>query len=154
VTRLNKDVIAGALFIVCGAAGLWIGKDYAIGTAFRMGPGYFPRVLCGLLVLLGVFIAGKGLVRGGESPEGLHWRPLFLITLAVIAFATLISTAGLLPAAAAVVFIGALGGPEFRIGEGLLLAALLTIAAVALFKFGLKMTMPIIDIPFLGLKMV
>ena len=151
---LSKDVLAGVLFVTFGAAGLWIGSEYAIGTAFRMGPGYFPRVLCGMLVLLGLFIAIKGLVRGGEQPGGLCWRPLILVTLAVLAFAGLISTAGLLPAAAAVVFIGATGGPEFRKGEALLLAVLLSAAAIALFKFGLSMTMPILDIPALGLRLL
>ena len=154
MVHLSRDVIAGALFIAFGAAGLWIGSDYAVGTAFRMGPGYFPRVLCGILVLLGLFIAGKGLVIGGERPEGLHWRPLILVTIAVLAFAGLIGTVGLLPAAAAVVFIGAVGGPEFRPLEGILLAVLLTAAAIALFKFGLSMTMPILDIPALGLRLL
>ncbi len=154
MAHLSRDVIAGALFIAFGAAGLWIGSDYAVGTAFRMGPGYFPRVLCGILVLLGVFISTKGLTLGGERPEALHWRPLILITTAVLSFAGLIGTVGLLPAAAAVVFIGALGGPEYRTVEGLLLAILLTVAAIALFKFGLKMTMPILDIPALGLRLL
>jgi putative tricarboxylic transport membrane protein len=153
MARFNKDVLAGGLFAAVGAAGLWIGGDYAIGTAFRMGPGYFPRLLCAVLVLLGFFITGKGLVLGGERPEGVHWRPLLLITLAVVIFAALITTAGLFPAAAAVVLIGAFGGPEFRPLEGLLLAVFLAAAAVGLFKFGLNMTMPIVDIPLLGLKL-
>jgi hypothetical protein len=153
MTLLNKDVLAGALFIVVGAIGLWLGQDYTMGTAFRMGPGYFPRVLCGLLVLVGVFVAVKGFIAGGERPEPLHWRPLILVTLAVLAFGGLIGNFGLLPAAVVVVFLGALGGPEFRTVEGVVLAVLLGAAAVAIFKFGLSMTMPIIDIPLLGLKL-
>lgn len=153
MTLLNKDVLSGALFIVVGAAGLWLGQDYAMGTAFRMGPGYFPRVLCGLLVIVGFIVAVKGFIAGGERPEPLHWRPLILVTLAVLAFGSLIANFGLLPAAAVVVFLGALGGPEFKPLEGILLAALLSAAAVAIFKFGLSMTMPILDIPLLGLKL-
>ena len=152
MSLLNKDVLSGALFIFVGAAGLWLGHDYAMGTAFRMGPGYFPRVLCALLVVIGVILGAKGLVAGGEAPEGLHWRPLIMITLAVLAFAALITTVGLLPAAAAVVFLGAVGGPEFRFLEGVLLAALLAAGAIAIFKFGLNMTMPIMDLSILGVK--
>src|SRR5262245_42203593 len=143
---LNKDVLSGALFIATGLAGLYIGWDYTVGTAFRMGPGYFPRVLCGLLVVLGTVIAIKGLLAGGEQPERLHFRPLIMVTMAVLAFAGLISTFGLLPAAAAVVLLGAIGGPEFRWLEGVLLAVVLSAGAIGLFKYGLNMTMPIIDL--------
>lgn len=146
MSRLNQDFLSGLLFIAVGAAGLWIGYDYAVGTAFRMGPGYFPRLLCWCLILLGLWISIKGLVAGGEMPERLHWRPLVLLTLAVLAFAALITTAGLLPAAAAVVFLGAAGGPEFRWIEGVALAVVLSAAAIALFKYGLNMTMPILNI--------
>ncbi len=152
MSLLNKDVLSGALFIFVGAAGLWLGNDYAMGTAFRMGPGYFPRVLCALLVLVGLIIALKGVVVGGERPEALHVRPLVMVTLAVVAFAALIGNFGLLPAAAVVVFLGAAGGPEFRLGEGIVIAVLLTIAALAIFKFGLSMTMPILEIPFIGFR--
>lgn len=149
---MNQDVLSGAMFIAVGAAGLWIGQDYQIGNAFRMGPGYFPRLLCALLVLVGLVIAAKGLIVGAERPEPLHMRPLIMLTIAVLAFAGLISTVGLLPAAVAVVFLGMVGGPEFRIGEGLIMAVLLSAAAIGIFKFGLSMTMPIIDLPMLGIR--
>ena len=149
---LNKDVLSGALFMLVGGAGLWLGNDYAMGTAFRMGPGYFPRVLCGMLVAIGFVVAVKGAIAGAEPVEGLHWWPMILITLAVLAFAGLISTLGLLPAAAAVVLLGAIGGPEFKIGEGLMLAVLLSAAAIGIFKYGLNMTMPILDLSILGIS--
>lgn len=150
---LNKDVLSGSLFILVGAAGLYLGADYAIGTAFRMGPGYFPRVLCGLLVVIGLIIAIKGLIVGGERPEALHIRPLILVTLAVLTFAGSIVNFGLLPAALAVVLIGSMGGPEFRVLEGILLSLFLTAAAIGVFKYGLNMTMPILDIAPLGLRL-
>ena len=141
-------MLSGVVFVAIGAAGLWIGRDYALGTPFRMGPGYFPRVLCGLLVAIGLFVAVRGLIAGGEAPERLIWRPLLLITLATVAFAALITTAGLAPAAFAVVLIGAMGGPEFRVLEALVLAVLLAGAAVALFILGLGMPLSIFSLPF------
>ena len=151
MSLLNKDVLSGALFVAVGLAGLYIGWDYAVGTAFRMGPGYFPRVLCGFLVVLGIVIAAKGVVAGGELPDRLHFRPLVMVTLAVLAFAGLLATIGLLPAALAVILLSAIGGPEFRWGEGILLSIVLSAGAIALFKYGLNMTMPIIDLSQLGL---
>src|SRR6266516_3144541 len=49
----RKDVLAGLLFIVVAVLGLWISRDYPIGTALRMGTGYVPRLLCWLLFGLG-----------------------------------------------------------------------------------------------------
>ena len=149
MTRLNRDVLSGLVFVAIGAAGLWIGRDYALGTPFRMGPGYFPRMLCAILVGIGLFVAVKGLIVKGEAPDGLHWRPLLLITLAVVGFAGLITTAGLAPAALAVVLLGAAGGPEFRMLEAAILAVLLAGAAVALFIFGLGMPLAIFNMPSL-----
>ena len=151
MSLLNRDVLSGLLFVAAGGAGLWIGQDYAMGTAFRMGPGYFPRLLCSTLVVLGVLIVIKGIMARGELPERLHWRPLLLITSAILAFAGLITTAGLAPAALAVVLIGAAGGSEFRLVEGVLLAVVLSCAAVALFIYGLNMTMPVFNPGALGL---
>jgi hypothetical protein len=151
MSLFNKDVLSGALFMMVGAAGLYLGADYSMGTAFRMGPGYFPRLLCALLFGVGLIIALKGLIAGGERPEGLHMRPLVMVTTAVLVFGLLIGNYGLLPAAAAVVLLGAIGGPEFRTFESLLLAVLLTAAAIGIFKFGLSMTMPILDLSSFGL---
>ena len=148
MTRLNRDVLSGLVFIVLGAAGLWIGKDYALGTPFRMGPGYFPRVLCGLLVAIGLIVSVRGLIAGGPGPERLVWRPLILITLSTVTFAALITTAGLAPAALAVVLLGAAGGPEFHWLEAIVLAIMLACAAVALFIFGLGMPLSIFSFPF------
>lgn len=147
MSRLNQDVLSGLLFILIGCGGLYIGWDYATGTAFRMGPGYFPRLLCALLIGLGAIVALKGLVRGGEKPEALRWRPLIMLTLAILSFALLISTAGLLPAALAVVLLGCIGGPEFRVHEAIILAIVLTAAAIGLFKYGLAMSFPVVTFP-------
>ena len=149
MTRLfNRDVLSGLVFVVIGAAALWIGRDYAMGTPFRMGPGYFPRLLCGLLILIGIIVAVRGMIAGGEWPERLHFKPLALISLGTVAFAGLITTAGLAPAVLAVVLIGAMGGPEFRLIEALILAVLLAGGAVALFILGLGMPLTIFALPF------
>lgn len=41
-TKNPKDFWSGILFVTFGCAGLWFGRDYVVGTARRMGPGYFP----------------------------------------------------------------------------------------------------------------
>ena len=58
---LRKDVLSGLLFAVIALLGLWLSRDYPIGTALRMGTGYVPRLLCWILLGLGVVILVQGL---------------------------------------------------------------------------------------------
>ncbi len=51
--RNPKDFWAGALFVAIGVGTLLMGSKYTLGTAARMGPGYFPRILGILLIVLG-----------------------------------------------------------------------------------------------------
>ena len=46
----RKDVLAGLLFMAIAVLGLWVSRDYPIGTALRMGTGYVPRLLCWVLL--------------------------------------------------------------------------------------------------------
>jgi len=57
------DVISGVLFLVVGLSVMWLSGAYTLGTTARMGPGYFPRVLGGVLALLGLVIVAQGLWR-------------------------------------------------------------------------------------------
>jgi hypothetical protein len=59
--RSSRDFCAGLIFICFGIAALFIGGSYPMGTSSRMGPGYFPVLLGGILTLLGFIIAGQGL---------------------------------------------------------------------------------------------
>ena len=63
----RKNVLAGLLFIAVGALGLWLSRDYPIGTALRMGTGYVPRLLCWLLLGLGVIILVQGLRQAQDA---------------------------------------------------------------------------------------
>src|SRR5262245_18186590 len=57
----RKDVLAGLMFIFVAVFGLWASRNYPIGTALRMGTGYVPRLLCWILLGLGVVVLVQGL---------------------------------------------------------------------------------------------
>ena len=38
----SKDFWAGLMFIAIGGGAMFVARDYAFGTALRMGPGFFP----------------------------------------------------------------------------------------------------------------
>jgi hypothetical protein len=141
--HINKDVVAGLMFMAWGVAGLWLARTYPVGTAMRMGPGYFPNVLGWLLLVFGLGIAVRGALTEGEKLTAWYWRPLAMVLLSFIVFAVLIDRAGLASAAAAAAIVGAYGGPEFRWREVLPLAAGLTAGAIALFSYALGLPMQI-----------
>jgi hypothetical protein len=66
----NKNLMAGVFFIGTGALGLFMAQDYPMGTALRMGPGYFPIVLSAMIILFGIYC----LIQGVLKPEPLPAR--------------------------------------------------------------------------------
>ncbi len=60
---LRRDLLAGGTFVAVGLAFAVAASRYELGTALQMGPGYYPLVLGGLLVALGVGVAMEGLLR-------------------------------------------------------------------------------------------
>jgi hypothetical protein len=132
----SKDFWAGMTFILLGGLALWIGQDYAVGTARRMGPGYFPALLGWILCILGAIVAVRGLAVEGETVPRGALRP-FLVLVGVIAFALLLQSAGLVVATLALIVIGSLGGREFRLLEVAALALALILLAIVVFVWGL-----------------
>ena len=67
----RKNVLAGLLFMAVAALGLWVSRDYPVGTALRMGTGYVPRLLCWVLLALGALRPDPGLraARAGRTPR-------------------------------------------------------------------------------------
>ncbi len=142
-TRIGQDVGAGLMFAGFGIAGLYIARDYPVGTALRMEPGYVPRLLCWSLIAVGAIIALRGLLTGDSPVARWHWRPLLLVLAGLIAFRYLIEPGGLVLATVVTVMLGAMGSREVRIGEAVLLAIGLAIGAIGLFVYALSLPMTI-----------
>jgi hypothetical protein len=136
---LGQDVLSGAVFILIGGFGLYIGRAYHAGTALEMGPGYIPRLLCGLMVGLGVLICAKGLFVGTQAMPRIHLRPLVFVIGSLLLFALLLVPAGLLLAAAASVVVASLAAQDSRTIEVILLAVGLTVAATLIFVVALDL---------------
>jgi hypothetical protein len=135
----RKDVVAGLMFALFGALGLVVGAGYRMGTASRMGPGYLPRLLSWALVAMGAVIMLRGLLGAPERIERGQWRPIVLITAAIVAFALLIDRAGLLAAGAALIIVGALAAAERRWRETLAATVVLLALSAGIFIWGLQL---------------
>lgn len=140
----NKDVWAGLMLIAIGAAAIFVARNYPFGTALRMGPGFFPVVLGGLLIVFGLAVLAIGL-RKGESMAG-SWslRALIILPLSLILFGLLMEYAGFVPAMLVLIVGSATASTEFRFLEVLLFAAGLTALSVAVFVWALGLPYPLI----------
>ncbi len=140
----NKDLWAGAMLIATGAATMIIARNYAFGTTLRMGPGYFPTVLGGILILFGLYLVVSGLRSTDEIQGSWPLRAMIVLPLALVLFGVLMTHAGFLPALLVLIFGSALAGPQFRLVEVLLLSAALSVVSVALFVWVLGLPYPLI----------
>jgi len=135
--RNNRDFFAGLLYILTGAVGMWFAKDYPFGSALRMGPGYFPSVLGGLMIAFGIAVLMMG-VKNNEKIKG-NWsfRAMIVLPLAAVLFGILMEEAGFIPALAALIPAAAASGREFKWLEVVLLTIGLVILSLCIFIWGL-----------------
>ena len=134
--RNNKDFFGGLLLIGIGALGFYMALDYPFGSAMRMGPGYFPRVLNVILIAFGVYVALRG-ARSGVKVSGMWgWKPLAFITASLVVFGWAMDRAGLVPALAAMFFACTLGGHEFNFKEVVILTITMTVFSIVVFVYG------------------
>jgi Tripartite tricarboxylate transporter TctB family len=137
MTANRKDLICGLVFIVIGLLFLVGGKDLDIGTATRMGPGYFPLVLCGILILLGVIIAAKSFGRPDVDFGVVPWRALLLILPATVLFGMTLRNIGLMPAVFMVALASSFSSSKMTVPLAIALSVGLAIFCAAVFKWGL-----------------
>ena len=116
---------------------------YQMGSAVRMGPAYFPVVLGGILAALGLLILLDSIVEEGPKVAKFHFRPLLFILASSLAFAYLLKPLGMVLASAALVFIAAFGGHEFKLKEVAIMTVVLVIFSVLVFVKGLTLPFPI-----------
>ena len=135
----RNDLLAGLIFAAIGAAGLWVGRTLEVGSASEMGAGYFPLLMCWFLVGLGAMIALTGWLRAGESVAIIAWKPIGLVTAAVLAFALTLESAGVVTAVIVTVVLANFAGEPMRARTLALLAAILAIGVLAIFVWGLGM---------------
>jgi len=95
--RAGQDFAAGMLFALMGAAALYIGADYSMGTAQRPGTGVLPHILSWCLVATGLVLILQGILADSKILRGA--LPTIVISLLV----------------GAVLFFG---GPAIGLSEG------------------------------------
>ncbi len=131
--RHPKDFWTGIIFLFFGLGAVYIGQDYAMGSAGRMGPAYFPSVLGTLLAVIGLIGIIRSFIVVGEPIGRFYMKELLMILTAILLFGFLMRGAGLVPAILVLIFLSAYAGPKFNLKEVTFLAVGLAIFAVVVF---------------------
>jgi hypothetical protein len=141
----RKDVLAGLMFVALAAFGLWASRNYPIGTSTRMGTGYVPRLLCWILLGLGllVFVQGLRQLNGALAPSPSIWRAIVFVPASLLVFALLIGPWGVVAATVALVVVGSLAGRESRLLEVAGAAIFLVFLTLVIFVWGVGLPIPV-----------
>ncbi|MDR3212433.1 MAG: tripartite tricarboxylate transporter TctB family protein [Azoarcus sp.] len=167
----HPDFLAGAFFVLVGLATLTGARHYPLGTAMRMGSGYFPLVLGGALVTLGLFISLRAWLQGVRTCKGRNaldiaspalfqrffrsklrqgvrrvLRPTVLISIGVLAFTVSLGSIGLVCATLLLVSISGAAHHEARWRELLPLGAGLALFGIGVFVWGLGLPLPVLPL--------
>ncbi len=129
--------LCAAFFIGLGVFFAVQSLEVDIGTAFRMGPGYFPLVLSGLLVLLGIVVLVSAVKEESEPIGHIAWRGMFLILPAPIFFGLTVRGLGFVPSIFLTGMIASFASQKMKPLTALLLSAGLTLFAVIVFSYAL-----------------
>ncbi len=138
-----KDFWAGVVYIAFGAAAIGIAFNYPIGSAGRMGPGYFPRALGIILIGLGLILALRALRLKGAPLSFPAFKPLIIVLGSVVLFGLAAPKLGLMVATIILVIASSTASDEFRWKEAVVASVAMAIFTYLAFSWGLKLQLPV-----------
>jgi hypothetical protein len=143
--RNQKDVAAGVIYVIAGAAFSLGALNYKLGDAARMGPGWFPFWVGVLLAAVGMATIASG-ARAHAAPEKMkrpELRAMAWILGAVVLFGLLLQPAGLVLSLLVLVLVSSRASHEFTWRGALANAALLIAFSVGAFIKGISLQLPL-----------
>lgn len=132
-----RDVIAGLLFVAIGGWFVASALDLELGTALRMGPGYFPLILASLLIFLGLLVVVRGTRHPPVAIGSVPWRGLPLILMAPVLFGLTVRGLGFVPALVIVVLVSSFASRSMKPVTAVLVTVALTLFSIVVFSYGL-----------------
>ena len=114
--RNKQDFWSGAMFVGIGGAFAFQATTYSMGTAARMGPGYFPFWLGIVLSLMGAVVLIGSLSKRAEqtSISRFDFRILLLVVGSVVLYGLLLRPLGLYLSVFLLVIISSFASHEFN----------------------------------------
>ena len=141
--KSQEDFWAGLMFIAFGVLAIFISTDYPLGSAMRMGPGYFPTGIGIILIILGSIIAMTSFKVVGDKVGTFAFKPMILLSVAFGVFGWAIDNIGFILALFILIALSSAAGKEFKMKEILPMSAVLIVGSWALFIWGLELPFPL-----------
>ncbi len=142
--RNQRDFWSGVLFVITGVLFMILSRQYQFGTAAKMGPGFFPTVLGGIMTLLGVMLVVPAM--SAKSPEikvdRIDFKVIGVILLAVAVYAATLPTLGFIVSLFLLIFISSMASHEFTLKTTAISSVTLLIFSWLVFVKGLELQFP------------
>lgn len=139
--RLSQDLLTGVLFIAIGLGAMAVGRGYAFGDIARIGAGFFPVVVSGLLTALGLLLVVRSFFMASDPVGAVDPRPVLLL-VGTVAFGLMIEDLGFPIAGAVLVVVAHFAGRSIKWVETTLLALGLIAFCVLVFAYLLGLNLP------------
>lgn len=173
----RHDFLSGLVFSVVGLAFAWGANAHPVGTAARMGAGYFPMMVGIALTVIGAVISIRAVWRDqrgrkrlaapnaasearqdGSSMRPSQWRPLVFVLGANLVFGALlvgvpsvgIPSMGMLVAVPALVITASLAQAKVHWRQVAWLCLVLTLGSYLIFVRLLNLQIPVLPRFMLG----
>jgi len=143
--RSQKDFASGLMFVLVGLGFSWVSRGYSMGTAAKMGPGYFPFLLGIVLAILGALVLWGSLSRHIEEDQLARWdlKILLWILGAVVLFGLLLKPLGMVLSVVVLVLVSSMASHEFNWKGAILNAVILVLISMGAFVYGINLQMPV-----------
>ncbi|AEI77979.1 Tripartite tricarboxylate transporter TctB family protein [compost metagenome] len=143
--RSQKDFASGLLFILVGFGFSWVARGYSMGTAAKMGPGYFPFWLGIVLALLGALVLWGSLSSKMEEDNLARWdiKTLLWILGSVVLFGLLLKPLGMVLSVLVLVLVSSMASHEFSWKGAILNSIILVLISLGAFVYGINLQMPV-----------
>lgn len=143
--RNQKDFVSGLMFLIVGLGFAYTASTYQMGTAAKMGPGYFPFWLGMVMAAMGVIVSISALGKKAQEAKLAKWdiRSVLWVTGSVILFAITLPYMGLIVSLIGLIFVAAMASHEFHWKGTVVSAVILNVIAYGAFVWGLKLQFPV-----------
>lgn len=141
---VNKDVVAGAIFLAFAIGFGIVSTAYPMGSAAQMGPGYYPLLLSGVLGVLGLFIAFAGWRKPAAQMVVVRPVALICVLTAPLLFAVTLRPLGFVAAVILTSLLATIAAPRMSWIARILTALGLALGCTAIFIWALGIPVPLL----------